>query len=87
MNGGFVLSWTSGHTPPRRLFMREHAKGWGATEDRSIASVFPSAKKALGAWLSKHTFPGNYQKEITIGMVRAEPLHQPTLPFYMEKST
>lgn len=75
-----MVSWTSGHTPPRRLYLREHADGWGATEDRSEATVFRSIELAQAAWLKKHAFPEEYRSCIASGQVRAESVRQPRLP-------
>lgn len=75
-----MVSWTSGHTPPRRLYLLERADGWGATEDRSAATVFHSIESAQSAWLKKHRDPEEYRSCIASGQVRAESIQQPRLP-------
>ncbi len=84
MKGGFLVSWTSGHIPPRWIYLREHAEGWGATEDRSAAAVFSSIEQAQDAWLKKHRFPEDYRHCLASGQVRAEAVNQPRLPLHGE---
>ncbi len=75
----FVLAWTSGHTPPQVLFFVETATGWCSTDQRQLAALFPSKKKALAMWLSKHRFPEDFQYAIDNGRVRAEHYKTPRL--------
>ena len=82
---GYLLSWTSGHNPPRRLYLRERAGVWCCSEDRGQATVYRTRDQAHSAWLDKHRFPEEYLHCIASGKVRAEAVGQPRLPFYGEE--
>lgn len=68
---GFVLAWSSGHTPPRTMYYRQGTYGWGATEAISEAHQFGSKKEALVRFLKLHAFPDEYEHCIREGSVRA----------------
>jgi hypothetical protein len=72
----FVCAWTSGYPDRRPLYLREHGLGWGATEDRELATKYRSKEAAIEAWLGKHSFPEEYMKSIETGAVRAEAVDQ-----------
>ena len=75
----YVLAWTSGHTPAKVLYFVEDADGWCCTEQRELATRFNTKKEAIATWLSKHTWPEDYQYAIDNGQVRAEHYKTPRL--------
>nr|BDD45004.1 hypothetical protein 23 [Spirochaetaceae bacterium] len=76
MTREFVCTWTSGYEDRRPLYLREDDRGWGATENRELATRYRSKTAAIQAWLGKHAFPGDYVKHIEAGAVRAEAVDQ-----------
>ncbi len=78
----FVLSWASGHKPPRPVYYRETEAGHNAcTYDRNDAKLFRSSKIALQEWLDMHARPEEFQHCIVEGSVRAERADQPEFWF------
>lgn len=76
----WLLSWSSGHKPPRQVYYARTQTGWCASYDRALAHRFPSRAAALGQWLRLHAYPPDYEPFIRDGSVRAEADAQPELP-------
>lgn len=76
----FVFAWTSGHTPPRTLYLHQKSEdSWGCTEDRRMATRYTSARAAWRAWWEKHVDPEQYRASVDSGRVRVEKIDEPEL--------
>jgi hypothetical protein len=76
----FVIAWTSGHTPPKTLYLHQKSKdSWGCTEDRGLATRYRTAQTAWRAWREKHMDPEQYRNSVTSGQVRVEKAEEPEL--------
>lgn len=54
---------------------------WTVTEDRDKADRFKTKNKCLNRYREVHSFPEDYEYLIRSGVVRAEPVNQPGIPF------
>lgn len=85
--GGYVLAWTTAFDDRHPVYMYDQGVSWGATEDRSQATVYPSARAAIEAYREKHTQPDHpiYVEAISSGSVRAERVDQLEMAFSVQE--